>query len=86
MVVVKGAPEYIMPMCTSVLNGQGRVVDLNNVRKEEILKQEIEGKMCKRGLRALAYAFKIMHIDDWNNAKETHNYFIEEKDRYSLEQ
>lgn len=55
------------------------------MRREDILKQEIEGKMCRRGLRAIVYAFKVMHIDDWNNAKETHNYFIEEKDRYSLE-
>lgn len=72
-VIVKGAPEYILPMCTQVLNSQSRIVDLTKHKNEEILDVEIRGKCCRKGLKTIVYAFKHMDIDDWNNLKEMNN-------------
>ena len=40
-VIVKGAPEYLMLMCTHTYNSLGRRINLTTNERERILEQEI---------------------------------------------
>ena len=73
-VVVKGAPEYVMPMCVKQLNQNGDVDSLSEIERDRILQEVIIGTMArKQGLRTLAFAYRDYDLDEWNNLKEEHN-------------
>jgi len=84
-VVVKGAPEYVLPMCNSQFSENGQIVSMSRDEGERILEQEIVGKCAKRGLRIFAYAFKDIDLYDWESMKRNYNNFVHEEDRASLE-
>lgn len=50
-----------------------------------VLEMEIIGKCCKKGLKAIAYAYKDISYYDWDFVKKSHNNFTTEKDRLLLE-
>ena len=82
---MKGAPEYVLPMCTYQLNREGELDILSHEENDRILNQEIIENQAKLGLRTLAYAYKDIDVDRWEQIKEENNNFESEKDRESLE-
>jgi Ca2+-transporting ATPase len=64
-VVVKGAPEYVMPFCTQRLTENGGSEYLDSEENTRILDEEIIGKFAKKGLRTLVYAYKDIDVDEW---------------------
>lgn len=84
-VVVKGAPEYIMPMCDSFLNREGEEENFKKGENERILEAEIVGKCAKKGLRTIVYAYKDISGAEWEQLKDDYNNFEAEQDRESLE-
>lgn len=84
-VIVKGAPEFILPMCTKQLGKHGHVEDIDEREQNRILTDEIIGKMCKKGFRSLAYAYRDYDLEEWAQLKEEHNGFVTELDRHCLE-
>jgi Ca2+ transporting ATPase len=86
VVSVKGAPEYIMPMCTHILNEHGHTERLHEDERDRIYEQEILNKCCKQGLKAVVYAFKIMDEKEYQTVKERNNDFKNESDRAVLEE
>ena len=85
-VVVKGAPEYVLPMCVSVLDQNGKVMVIDSFESDRILKQEIIGSYATKGLKTIAYAYKDISYDEWESLKERHNNFEGHDDRHHLEQ
>ena len=84
-VVVKGAPEYVMPMCNSILNGSGQRAPLSSQENQRILEQEIIAKCAKKGLRTIVYAYKDIYYGEWEQMQENNNNFVNEADRELLE-
>jgi magnesium-transporting ATPase (P-type) len=86
-VVVKGAPEYIMPYCNSQLDSQGNIVSLNEDQKERILNKEIIDNFAKNhGYRTFLYAYKDMNSEAWENLQAANNNFVDEESRYIIEE
>ena len=85
-IVVKGAPEFVLTQCTQAFSRDGRVVNLTHQERDRILRDEIEGKFCKRNLRAIVYAYKEISLNDYLNQREMNNDFITDDDRSVLEQ
>ncbi len=84
--VVKGAPEYILPMCTSQVNAEGENEQLIQGENDRILEEEVFEKFAKQGLRTIAFAYKDISNDEWEELKSEHNNFVTEEDRAKLEQ
>jgi magnesium-transporting ATPase (P-type) len=85
-VVIKGAPEYVIPMCSTQLSESGSETQLDANEKKRVLDQEIIGQFCKRqGLRSIVYAYKDIDIFDWDFMKKNNNNFEKDKDREYLE-
>ena len=64
-VIVKGAPEYVLPLCTSTFTQDGEIRTLGLGETERILDQEIIDPFAKKGLRTLVYAYKDIDSDLW---------------------
>ena len=84
-IVVKGAPEYVLPMCLAQLNETGSESSMSMEEQVRVLEMEIIGKCCKKGLKSIAYAYKDISYYDWDFIKKNHNNFTTEKDRLLLE-
>ncbi len=59
---MKGAPEILIPYCSSVLQSDGSVVSLNEDLKMKI--SSIQNEWSSRGLRVLALLKKNVHINN----------------------
>ena len=61
-IVVKGAPEYIMPLCTQVVSGPTEILksSIRMTQKKSLNQQIIQPFASDLGLRTLAYAYKDM--------------------------
>lgn len=86
LVVVKGAPEFVLQMCTSVLGKDGKRNNLSPSERDRVLDNEIVGKCCKSGLRCIVYAYKEIAMDEFRYLKESNSDFLTEEDRSALEQ
>jgi magnesium-transporting ATPase (P-type) len=84
-VVVKGAPEYVLPMCDKQLTRDGDEDSLTQQESNRILEQEVIENQAKLGLRTLAYAYKDIDINEWEELKASNNEFESEADRATLE-
>ena len=84
-VIVKGAPEYVLPLCTSTLTEDGEVRTLGLGEGERILENEIIDSFAKKGLRTLVYAYKDIDSDLWETKQADYNNFANERDREIVE-
>lgn len=84
-IVIKGAPEFIVPMCTSQLAENGSEAPIDTNERKRILDQEIIQNYCKSGLRSIVYAYKDIDVFDWEFIKKNNNHFERSKDREVLE-
>ena len=62
LVMVKGATEVVLDMCTSAINEKGEVEDLSSEELSKI-KQEIIPEFASRALRTLTLAYKKVDPD-----------------------
>jgi magnesium-transporting ATPase (P-type) len=62
-VYIKGAPEVILEMCTSIQNSTG-IVQLSPDLAEEI-RREVDA-MASKPLRVISFAYFEMDMDQWN--------------------
>jgi Ca2+ transporting ATPase len=85
-IVVKGAPEYVMGLCTQILTPNGDAQELSPEDADEILNQQILLPFASvHGLRTLAYAYKDMDKQEWEELQAEHNNFAKEEDREIIE-
>ena len=66
---VKGAPEYIAHKCTSLIGESGRKVDMNDEQLNYILKDVLFQEFTSKGYRAIAFAYRDLSIDAFNDLK-----------------
>lgn len=83
--MVKGAPEYVLPMCSRYMDIYGKAPELDSSARDLVLNDVIIGKMAKSGLRTIVYAYKDIEYDEWEYLKENSNDFENEADREVLE-
>jgi magnesium-transporting ATPase (P-type) len=74
-----------MKLCTRVLTSDGEVRELDEHERNRILETEIIDNFAKKGLKTLAYAYKDMDSDHWENLQAENNNFVNEKDREIVE-
>jgi len=84
-IVIKGAPEYILPMCLAQLSETGYESSMSLEEQVRVLEMEIIGKCAKKGLKTIAYAYKDISYYEWDLLKKNQNMFSTEKDRLYLE-
>mmetsp|Transcript_9193 Transcript_9193/g.6951 ORF Transcript_9193/g.6951 Transcript_9193/m.6951 type:complete len:156 (-) Transcript_9193:960-1427(-) len=85
-VVLKGAPEFVIPYCTKImsLDGEEEILKLDD--RERLLKERIIDQFCaQRGLKAIVYAYRDIDVDDWDFMKDQKQNFVDKKDRLLIE-
>lgn len=70
-IVVKGAPEYVIPMCTQQLDHSFDPVEFDGARKQGqyYLQQVISDQMAKGGQKPLTFAYKSMSYEEFAELK-----------------
>lgn len=63
-IYVKGAPEYIMMLCSDTYDYQANQKELDDDEKFRILSDVVTDQMAAKGLKVLSYAFKQIPYDD----------------------
>lgn len=67
-VVVKGAPEVVMPFCTKMIDSQGNPITLTKDKRQEILDKEIIEHFARNcGYRTFVYAYKDIDSNEWED-------------------
>lgn len=84
-VYVKGAPEYIAHKCTSTVGPDGRRTALDEEQLNYILKDVLFTEYTSKGYRALAFAYKDLSIEEFENYRQECNNFKDITDREVLE-
>lgn len=85
-IVVKGAPEYIMELCTRILNENGEAEEISQDDAQQVLGEQILDPFASaQGLRVIAYAYKDMEKQLWEDLQAEHNNFSKEEDREIIE-
>lgn len=68
------------------MNENGEVVDLEPGQMQKIIDEKIIGDFAKNyGYRTLAYAYKDMDSDHWEDLQAENNNFAKESDRDIIE-
>jgi magnesium-transporting ATPase (P-type) len=68
-VYVKGAPEYVINKCQSTIGENGRKVALDEEQLNRILTNVIHDEFTTKGLRAIAFAYRDLSTDEFNDLK-----------------
>lgn len=85
-VVVKGAPEYVIPMCTRTLDDINDSEEFNEEQAREHL--EKVSKTIREDneiLKPLTYAFRDMNLAEFDELKHANDEFETESSRACLE-
>lgn len=72
-VYVKGAPEYVIPICTQTLDYQVQPIEFTENHYAAILGHVVSNEMASSGLKVLSYAFKELRIGDLEALMQTYN-------------
>ena len=63
-IYVKGAPEYIVNLCSDTYDFQANQKELDDDEKYRILSDIVTDQMAARGLKTLSFAYKQIPYDD----------------------
>jgi len=63
-IYVKGAPEYVINLCTDTYDYSANQKELDDDEKYRILSDVVTDQMAATGLKVLSYAFKQVPYDD----------------------
>jgi len=68
-VYVKGAPEYVIGLCSQVLTGNAQKKEggLSENDQFALLQDVVSTQMAQSGLKVLSYAFKEILLEDLDN-------------------
>ena len=84
-VYLKGAPELIINKCTRTFGLDGNNAPLTDWQLNYILNDIVSKEFTTKGYRAMAFAYKDMNIEEFQNLKKESNNFQNEQDREALE-
>lgn len=85
-VYVKGAPESVVNKCKFTIGIDSRKVALDDEELGHILKDVIYQEFTTKGLRTIAFAYRDLSTDEFNNLKQECNDFQGLQDREVLEE
>ncbi len=73
----KGASEIVLAKCSRYLDGEGKVVELTDDKRNELIKSVVEA-MASEGLRTICIAYRDLtfassQIPDWSNEDQVLN-------------
>lgn len=71
-VYVKGAPEYLIPICEQTLDGDINKKPLSDGDREVILNDVVSNQMAKHGFKVLSYAFREMAMEELEEIMRSH--------------
>lgn len=80
-IYVKGAPEQLVFNCHLSFDQSGQLIDLTEEIQQYIVRDIVGQKFAQKGLRCLAFAYKDLTLEQFEQLKEENNNFITEKDR-----
>lgn len=63
-VYVKGAPEYVIPLCTQILDSDIQPQELTDDDQIHLLTTTASEEMAQKELKTLTYAFKEVKLED----------------------
>ena len=72
-VYVKGAPEFVLPLCNQTLSNQVQPTEFSQDEANEILNVVVSSEMAKNSLKVLSYAFKEIQMADLGELMQTYN-------------
>lgn len=72
-VYLKGAPEYVLALCTETFDYQMSQREMDDDERYRILDEVVSTAMASNGLKTLAYAYKQMPIDDLHDLMSRHH-------------
>ena len=84
-VYVKGAPEIIIPNCTTHYNISGQKVPLSDESMDYILKDTMRDAMTTKGFRTLAFSYRDFSSGEFDAIKQQTNNFRNEDSIQMLE-
>jgi P-type Ca2+ transporter type 2B len=84
-VLVKGAPEYMLDLCTEYQTADGSQARLDTHKKEDILREVVKENFARQAFRTLLIAYTDLSLEKFNQLKSYHNGFQSEADRIELE-
>ena len=84
-VFVKGAPEFVLDLCTHYIDTSGNSAHLGDEKKKGILTEVVQQNFAKQAFRTLLIGFHDIPLYQFNNIKAANNDFKSEEDRETLE-
>jgi magnesium-transporting ATPase (P-type) len=84
-IYIKGAPEIVVSKCSRTFHVDGKVIPMDDDQTNYILNDILIQKFTTAGYRTLAFAYKDLPIEDFENLKSDYNGFAKEEDRQVLE-
>mmetsp|Transcript_14890 Transcript_14890/g.25363 ORF Transcript_14890/g.25363 Transcript_14890/m.25363 type:complete len:791 (+) Transcript_14890:874-3246(+) len=72
-IYVKGAPEFVLPLCSQTLSPQVQPVELSEDEVVGLLSEIVTAKMASEGLKVLSYAFKEIRLEDLDQLMQSYN-------------
>ena len=77
-VYIKGAPEYVIPICTETIDEDMQQIELGEDDNYRILEDVVSGGMARHGYKTLSYAYKQIPLDDLQTLMEQYHIESEE--------
>ena len=68
-IFVKGAPEFMLDICTSFINESGSTQHLSESKKDEIKNEVIKENFARQAYRTLMIAYNDMSVSEFNRLK-----------------
>ena len=87
IVVVKGAPEYVVPMVTHQSDSVNDMIEFDGTGKQghNYLERVVSDQIARSGNKALTFAYKIISLGEYTQMKKDNFDFETEQGRASLE-
>ena len=70
-IYVKGAPEWVIPLCTQTFDAQMNSKEFNETEQNNILQHIVSQEMAMQGLKVISYAYKEITMDSFNQLMST---------------
>ena len=86
-IIVKGAPEYIVPLCTLELDSSNYPTEFNGIEEQgsDHLEAVISNQIAKLGEKPLTIAYKDINLNEFLEFREFNQNFETESGRAHLE-
>lgn len=80
-IFVKGAPEFMLEVCSKYMVGEVETADMTAFTKDDIINKVIKDNFAPKALRTILVAYKDISIDEFNNLKHQNNDFSTVEDK-----